>query len=143
MKSKIALCFLLSCIGCAHTSPETVAIGASVGGVAGVGLGYLGMYAVNRAAFASALAEHREQLELQQHPRERDEPQPRPEPRRDTDSDGVPDSQDRCSNEPRGPRLEDANESERLRWHLGCPTVRRPVTGGGFSVGGGVGSTEQ
>lgn len=119
----IALLFSVFGIGCqTFGTGETIAV-VSVSSVAGVGLGYLGMYGVNRAAFASALSEHREAM---QNPSGRSiatAPQPA-EQTDDSDNDGIPNSHDSCPNEPRGP---EQNGPRRQNWLWGCPVDLQPT----------------
>ena len=103
-------------IGChSFGTGETIAV-VSVSSVAGVGLGYLGMYGVNRAAFASALSEHREALQNNSGQTHNVRGS-----LHDSDNDGVNDNEDVCFSVPRGPRPESSNANDLARWNFGCP----------------------
>jgi hypothetical protein len=114
MKMKfIAAIFSLSLVACAHAD-ITTGVGVTIGSVAGIGLGYAGMYGVNRAAFANALEEHRAELR-----RERERTGTVAPSSNDSDNDGVSNETDVCFNVPRGSRP--TNPEFLARWSFGCP----------------------
>ncbi len=121
-KKFFAMVFICMSANCAHSTELTTGL-AVTGGIAGLGLNYLALYGISRASFASALAEHREQMgSNSNNTTNREENQERANLNRgDTDRDGVPDHQDRCPREHRG--RDRFVPSERDRWMTGQPST--------------------